>query len=343
MIVTKRAAGGRSSAFYVGLPILALVLLRERRSIASENTFWAMALAGLGVRQRRLFASRAIRRAQARPAISPNGPGRFPGAGIAGAALFAFAGLAVRPAPALAWATPLLISARAVRRLVRKSFEARGGRRGFRATCCPAMAACSIGSTGWCSRPRQPCWCSAGPMKRSVRDPGRRHRIGGWFDARPDRAAQTKRFRSGCAHCRIAMSRSSRRRRDPHSRAPRRCRRRSCLPALRRQLAGTGSPRPVDHRRSAGSADGAPTGRWRRSSGWRAWAPRWRRSRREARWCSPTREPAGLDRRPGDRGGGAARRHDPSADSELLYVFRCFRLRPARAGAADHPHRRERG
>ncbi|WP_137863928.1 MULTISPECIES: phosphatidate cytidylyltransferase [unclassified Sphingomonas] len=107
MIVTKRAQLALG-AFYVGLPILALVLLREQPQHGLWLTFWAMALVW-ACDSAAFFAGRAIGGPKLAPAISPNKTWAGFLGGIAGATLFAFAlvWLCNLP-PALAWATPLL-------------------------------------------------------------------------------------------------------------------------------------------------------------------------------------------------------------------------------------------
>ena len=102
--VTRRGQVGWGAA-YVGLPVLALLLLRER---GLTLAFWAMALVwatDIGA----YFAGRTIGGPKVAPAISPSKTWAGLGGGVAAAFLFAYALHVAADLPlALALVTPLL-------------------------------------------------------------------------------------------------------------------------------------------------------------------------------------------------------------------------------------------
>ncbi len=107
MIVT-RGLQLALGAFYVGLPILALVLIREQPVQGLLLTFWAMALVW-ACDSAAYFAGRAIGGPKLAPSISPNKTWAGFLGGVGGATLFAFALVWLFHLPvALAWATPVL-------------------------------------------------------------------------------------------------------------------------------------------------------------------------------------------------------------------------------------------
>lgn len=107
MIVT-RGAQLALGAFYVCLPILALVLIREQPEQGLLLTFWAMALVW-ACDSAAYFTGRALGGPKLAPAISPNKTWAGFLGGVAGATLFAFVLVWLFDLPvALAWATPAL-------------------------------------------------------------------------------------------------------------------------------------------------------------------------------------------------------------------------------------------
>lgn len=102
--VTRRPqlAGG---VLYIGLPVLALVLLREQFGLLT--TIWAMALVW-ACDTGAYFAGRAIGGPKLAPAISPNKTWAGFVGGVAAAGIFAALLLPLGLAPPLAIATPLL-------------------------------------------------------------------------------------------------------------------------------------------------------------------------------------------------------------------------------------------
>jgi len=106
-IVTKGAQLALG-AFYVCLPVLALVMLREHGEQGLLLTFWAMALVW-ACDSAAYFAGRAIGGPKLAPAISPNKTWSGFLGGVVGATLFAFVLVWLFNLPvALAWVTPAL-------------------------------------------------------------------------------------------------------------------------------------------------------------------------------------------------------------------------------------------
>lgn len=108
LAIVTRGAQLALGALYVGLPVLALVLIREQPVQGLLLTFWAMALVWASD-SAAYFTGRAIGGPKFAPAISPNKTWSGFFGGVVGATLFAFALVWLFDLPvALAWATPLL-------------------------------------------------------------------------------------------------------------------------------------------------------------------------------------------------------------------------------------------
>lgn len=106
LAIVARGAQLALGAFYVGLPVLALVLIREQPVHGLLLTFWVMALVW-ACDSAAFFTGRALGGPKLAQAISPNKTWSGFIGGIAGATLFAFVLVWSFDLPvALAWATP---------------------------------------------------------------------------------------------------------------------------------------------------------------------------------------------------------------------------------------------